>query len=106
MAIRAKSPCPKCGSRKQCQHRGQRPRDNRESGWKRYPDEYRANRQALLDRCSESTLCALCRRPLGADRTKWTADHIVPRSVREDHTLANLQPAHSRCNSSRGARRI
>ncbi|SDU50589.1 HNH endonuclease [Gordonia westfalica] len=42
--------------------------------------------------------CHLCGRP-GAT----TADHLIPRSVSYDDSLANLRPAHQRCNSARGA---
>lgn len=33
-----------------------------------------------------------------------TLDHVVPRSLGGDDTIANLRPAHLRCNTSRGAR--
>ncbi|WP_082936068.1 HNH endonuclease [Corynebacterium sp. EPI-003-04-2554_SCH2473622] len=42
-------------------------------------------------------ICHLCGWP-GAN----TADHLIPRSLGGDDTLANLRPAHSRCNFSRG----
>jgi 5-methylcytosine-specific restriction endonuclease McrA len=42
-------------------------------------------------------VCHLCRQP-GAD----TADHLIPRVVSGDDSLANLRPAHQGCNSLRG----
>lgn len=32
-----------------------------------------------------------------------TADHLIPRSLGGDNSLANLRPAHVSCNSARGA---
>lgn len=49
--------------------------------------------QTYGDRCH---LCGL----IGAT----TADHLQPRSKGGPDTLENLRPAHSSCNSSRGAR--
>jgi 5-methylcytosine-specific restriction endonuclease McrA len=48
-----------------------------------------------------SNVCHLCGHP-GAD----TVDHVIPLSRRPDlaHDLANLRPAHRRCNSAKGAR--
>lgn len=45
--------------------------------------------------------CHLCGLP-GAT----TADHLVPRSKGGSDELANLRPAHGKCNSARGARSL
>jgi hypothetical protein len=47
------------------------------------------------------TTCHLCLEP-GAT----SADHLVPRSRGGDDSLENLRPAHTLCNSRRGARSI
>lgn len=63
------------------------------SGWHRYPEEYRTNRDTLL---APGPPCFWqCGRP--AD----TADHLIPRSLGGNHTLANLVPACGRCNTAR-----
>lgn len=46
--------------------------------------------------------CHLCRDPAPAT----TADHIIPRSRDGPDTLANLRPAHKRCNQRRGNRTL
>lgn len=58
-----------------------------------------AEAQALtaLTLATYGTVCHLCGRP-GAT----TADHVLPRSRGGENVLANLRPAHGRCNSSRG----
>lgn len=46
----------------------------------------------------DAYICALCGKG-GAD----SADHIVPRARGGTHDMANLQAAHSWCNSRKGA---
>lgn len=57
---------------------------------------YRSNRRLIL---AGHPPCSLCGEG-GAN----TVDHIIPRSRGGDHSLANLRPAHLKCNSSRGNR--
>jgi hypothetical protein len=58
---------------------------------------YKANRKQILAD-GKDTICALCGKP-GAN----TADHIISLMAGGDHSLENLQPAHQRCNSKKGA---
>lgn len=60
-------------------------------------------RQALTAECLyvKGTTCHLCGGH-GAD----TADHVVPRSVGGLDVIENLEPAHSSCNSARGAQTL
>jgi 5-methylcytosine-specific restriction endonuclease McrA len=58
---------------------------------------YKANRKQILADGKE-TICALCGKP-GAN----TADHIVSLMHGGDNSIDNLQPAHQRCNSKKGA---
>jgi 5-methylcytosine-specific restriction endonuclease McrA len=60
---------------------------------------YRQNRQAVL---SAATVCALCGKPPTPD-DPLTVDHIVPLVHGGTHHSGNLRPAHSSCNSRRGA---
>lgn len=54
-------------------------------------------------------VCHLCREPIdmALPRThpmSWTLDHVVPLSLGGNpESLANLRPAHRRCNSRKGA---
>lgn len=74
-------------------------------------------RAAIIER--DRGICQLCRLPVdsndfrlveGSDGRPFfavgplypTLDHIVPRSVVLDHSMANLRLAHHRCNSKRG----
>lgn len=77
--------CPSCKPRKQYA---------RPSG--RYNGDYPKNRALCL---AASDICWLCGYP-GAD----TADHVVPITRGGDHSLANLKPAHNRCNNRKGNR--
>nr|DAW83784.1 MAG TPA: HNH nuclease [Caudoviricetes sp.] len=52
------------------------------------------------------TTCHICGRPidLSISRTEpggYTLDHVIPKSLGGQHTLANLRPAHRRCNMAR-----
>ena len=58
--------------------------------------EYRRNKTSVL---AGNPDCALCGQP-GAD----SVDHIVALMNGGDHSLTNLQPAHAKCNSIKGAR--
>jgi 5-methylcytosine-specific restriction endonuclease McrA len=48
-------------------------------------------------------VCHLCGRDITAGQA-WDVDHLVPRSMGGTDALANLRPAHARCNRSRGAK--
>lgn len=48
--------------------------------------------------------CQICKKPM--DRSEVTLDHIIPLSLGGTHQDSNVQIAHHRCNSSRGAGRI
>ena len=67
----------------------------------------RAVRLAIYER--DGWVCQLCGGPVDAalspnDRMGATLDHVVPQSVRVDHSSANLRLAHRACNSARGNR--
>jgi phage terminase large subunit-like protein len=62
--------------------------------------EYQRNRKIIL--AGTQLTCAICGHGDIAGQ-KWTADHIIPLMAGGDHSLSNLQPAHSRCNSRRGS---
>ncbi|WP_282939140.1 HNH endonuclease [Corynebacterium auriscanis] len=47
---------------------------------------------------AHGTVCHLCGMP-GAT----SIDHIIPRAAGGDDSLSNLRPAHTSCNSARGA---
>lgn len=57
-----------------------------------------ATENVALVLATYGTVCHLCGQP-GAT----TADHLIPRSLGGDNSLANQRPAHHACNSSRGA---
>ena len=57
---------------------------------------YKQNRKIILQGNPD---CALCGGP-----NANSADHITPLMHGGDHSLENLQPAHLKCNSARGAR--
>lgn len=57
------------------------------------------------------TTCHICGRPidLRISRTEpggYTLDHVIPKSMGGPHVLANLRPAHRRCNLARQAKPI
>jgi len=58
---------------------------------------YKANRKQILSD-GKATICALCGKA-GAN----TADHIISLMHGGDNSIDNLQPAHQRCNSIKGA---
>jgi 5-methylcytosine-specific restriction endonuclease McrA len=47
-------------------------------------------------------ICGICRKPVDSD---WHLDHIIPLSRSGEHSYANVQVSHSRCNLSKGATR-
>lgn len=56
-----------------------------------------------------SNVCWLCGHPIdlalpATDPWSFTADHVAPRSAGGAASLANVRPAHRRCNSRRGDR--
>lgn len=57
-----------------------------------------AQRKTAQTLARYGTTCHLCRQP-GAD----SADHLTPRALGGDDSLANLRPSHHACNSLRGA---
>jgi 5-methylcytosine-specific restriction endonuclease McrA len=50
--------------------------------------------------------CGICHKPVRAKKgpMRPSVDHIIPLSVSRDHSLANLQLAHYRCNLSKNNR--
>jgi len=62
--------------------------------------KWRQLREIVL---STSDVCHLC-----GKNGATTVDHIIPLSIAPElaHDLANLRPAHLRCNSSRGNRPV
>jgi len=46
-------------------------------------------------------VCGICRTPVDPDN--FHVDHIVPLARGGEHSYANTQPAHPRCNTSKGA---
>lgn len=66
-----------------------------------YDSEYNRNRQVMIDFAWRiGAPCFICRRPF-ASRAEITAEHVKPLRDGGTGELANLAPAHSRCNSSR-----
>ena len=59
----------------------------------------RISYRAVYER--DSGKCQLCRRAVSFKA--MTLDHIVPVSLGGNHTMLNVQTAHRRCNSRRGA---
>ena len=52
------------------------------------------------------TVCWLCGQPIDLTASRmspggFSVDHVVPRSKGGTHDLANLRPAHRRCNTRR-----
>lgn len=71
----------------------------------------KAARLTRLMLATYGPVCHLCGEPIDLarrwpDRDSATADHLVPRSRGGSDDLANLRPAHLRCNSSRHADRL
>ncbi len=55
------------------------------------------------------TTCWLCHKPIDLALAyphpgRISVDHVIPRSQGGTDSLANLRPAHLRCNEQRGAR--
>ncbi len=48
-------------------------------------------------------VCGICAVAIQSSE-KWHVDHIVPLSKGGAHTYENTQPAHARCNLSKGAK--
>lgn len=51
----------------------------------------------------DGMICGICRLPIDA----WSElhiDHVIPHALGGETTYWNLQPAHARCNLSKGAR--
>lgn len=53
--------------------------------------------------------CAICGNPIDytlphRDPGEYVVDHIVPLALGGADTLANKQPAHRKCNATKGAR--
>jgi Restriction endonuclease len=48
-------------------------------------------------------ICGICRRKITA-RQKWHVDHVFPLARGGTHTYDNAQPAHDKCNLSKGAK--
>lgn len=46
-------------------------------------------------------LCGICQKPV---KGAWHVDHILPLARGGQHSYANVQVAHPRCNLSKGAR--
>ncbi len=72
---------------------------------------YRKLRQYMKDHWP--WVCHRCREPISREitaqnpraRMAWSADHFpIPRSQGGPTTLANLKPAHNKCNSDAGLR--
>lgn len=52
-------------------------------------------------------LCGICHQPIDTALTyphpmSFSIDHIIPRSVKPDHTFNNLRSTHLKCNMERG----
>ncbi len=48
--------------------------------------------------------CAWCHKIIDPNGNDFSVDHIVPQDRGGEHNLSNLQPAHGRCNSSKGTK--
>lgn len=60
----------------------------------------RVRRQEVFAR--DRWICGLCHRPV--KRADASLDHIVPLAVGGEHSYRNVQCAHRRCNSAKGAK--
>jgi len=49
-----------------------------------------------------SSVCGICLQPIDPSQT-WHVDHIVPLSRGGEHSYANVQAAHPRCNERKGS---
>lgn len=74
-------------------------------------ESYHAKRRGAthserLDRLTvwerDGGICGICQEP--ADPDNWHLDHVIPLSRGGDHTFANTQVSHPRCNLKKGAR--
>ena len=94
-----------CGEHKPPRLEHARKQPQRSKGASNIPDmtspyndpQYKANRKQILSD-GKATICALCGKA-GAN----TADHIISLMHGGDNSIENLQPAHQRCNSIKGA---
>jgi 5-methylcytosine-specific restriction endonuclease McrA len=57
------------------------------------------NRQAVFER--DEGLCGICQEAV--DPQNWHLDHIIPLSKGGEHSYANVQVTHPRCNQRKGA---
>lgn len=75
--------------------------DGRDSrAWKALRDRLKGELPPVCYLCGEDIDLRLSgRHPMG-----WTLDHVVPlvSGVFNPHDVANLRPAHMRCNSAKG----
>jgi 5-methylcytosine-specific restriction endonuclease McrA len=69
-----------------------------------YNAEYDRNRRLMIADAWEKQLpCVRC--GMGFQKVSdITADHLIPKALGLDNSLANLAPAHRACNQSHGAR--
>lgn len=64
-------------------------------------------RPAVIDRDGPALACWLCGKPIdqyARGAFGLALDHVVPRSMGGRDELENIEPAHQRCNTSRGNR--
>lgn len=76
-------------------------RERAAAGWSWSTNSRRRSLMVRLVLSTKGRICHLCGLP-GAT----TADHIVPRSLGGTNDLANLEPAHSGCNTARGTKTL
>lgn len=90
-----KSLCDVCKTQYNNRRRSQQTRAQRG-----YDNEYDRNRKLMIEDTWRYQLpCVLCGK--GFDRkSDITAEHVIPLRIARDNSRANLQPAHSSCNSA------
>lgn len=54
---------------------------------------------------SANGICGICVTPIGVAEA-WHVDHVIPLSKGGLHSYANTQPAHVRCNLSKGSKLV
>jgi 5-methylcytosine-specific restriction endonuclease McrA len=85
-----------------------RHQDRADCGSKRRRARYLAAFEEPVDRSlvfqNSGGVCSICGKHLA--RIDFSVDHIVPLALGGKHCMANVQAAHRRCNSKKGARWI
>lgn len=83
-----------------CQHHATARRNKRPSSSERgYDAEYQRNKPIVIKQGRDGRPCVICKKPFTIGEL-ITVEHIIPLRAGGTSDLANLGPAHQRCNTA------